>query len=498
MRRSRACGLLLHPTSLPGRWGVGDLGPEAHRYVEWLAAAGVGWWQVLPLNPPGPGESPYSATSTFAGNPLLVSPDLLVGDGLLTPDDIASAPSFEDGPVAFERVVPAKEALLRRAWERFRSAPPEGLAPAFEAFRHRERDWLDDYAAFAAIAHLEGSPVWQRWPEALALHDEAALATWTGAHGDEVGYRAFRQFLFFRQWEALHGFARERGVRIFGDLPLFVASASAEVWAHRELFHLDRRGWPTVVSGVPPDYFSETGQLWGNPQYDWERLAATGYRWWVDRLRHALRFAELLRIDHFRGFAASWAVPAGDVTAAGGHWSPGPGRALFDAARGALGELPLVAEDLGTITPDVVELKDALGLPGMAVLQFAFDPAERSTFLPHNHVRNLVVYTGTHDNNTTVGWWRQEAGEVRRDFLRRYAGTEGHEVHWDLIRLALASVARLAVIPHQDVAGLDGTARMNTPGIAAGNWRFRLPRTALDEGLRDRLAALVELYDRRP
>jgi 4-alpha-glucanotransferase len=496
MTLTRSCGVLLHPTSLPGPYGIGDLGPEAFRYVDWLASAGASWWQVLPTNPTSQGDSPYSATSTFAGNPLLISPDRLLEDGLLTDADLVRVPDFPDHTVDYEGVRPFKDSLLRRAFERFRSAPPAHLADELDTFRSAERAWLDDYALFAALAAASGTSSWRRWPAPLAGRELDVLSGWRDRHAAEIDFEVFCQFLFFRQWRALHAYAHRRGVRLFGDLPIFVALDSADVWAHRDLFRLDDDGAPTLVAGVPPDYFSVTGQRWGNPVYDWPRHRRDGYRWWAARLRHALSTVDLLRLDHFRGFVASWQIPTSEPTAVKGRWMPGPGERFFAAMRDQLGALPLVAEDLGFITRDVVQLKEKLRLPGMAVLQFAFAPGKSSTFLPHNHVRDLVVYTGTHDNDTTLGWWMGAADDGVRTFLRRYLGTNAGEIHWDLIRAALASVAVLAVVPHQDLAGLGTDCRMNTPGVAEGNWRFRITRWMLDDGIRQRFADLIRLYDR--
>jgi 4-alpha-glucanotransferase len=498
MTFARSCGILLHPTCLPGRWGIGDLGPAAFRYVDWLADAGVSWWQVLPLVPPGPGFSPYASISSFAGSALLVSPDALVADGLLRPGDLATGPQFSDTMVAFEQVAPFKEALLRTAFARFEERPSKDLAAEFETFSAAQRDWLDDFALFAGLLDAHGGQHWRRWPKPLALGERSALDVWQRENERTLRFQRFKQFLFDRQLAALRRHAATRGVRILGDLPIYVADNSADVWAHRELFQLDPAGRPTAVAGVPPDYFSKTGQLWGNPLYDWSAHRRTGYSWWVARTRRTLELVDAVRIDHFRGLAGYWAVPAGKKTAVGGRWSPGPGRALFDALAAALGPLPLVAEDLGVMTPDVEELRDGLGLPGMAVLQFAFTPHERSTFVPYRHRADLVVYTGTHDNNTALGWYMGEATEAERDYVRRYVGTDGREIHWDLIRTALASVAVLAVIPHQDLAGLGGDCRMNTPSTAEGNWRFRLTEWMLGGELQRRLAEFVWLYGRSP
>jgi 4-alpha-glucanotransferase len=456
----------------------------------------VSWWQVLPLNPPGPGFSPYASISSFAGSALLISPDSLLADGLLQRADLAARPPLPDAAVAFEQGVPFKEALLRTAFARFEQHPPGTLATEFEAYCTAQRDWLDDFALFAALLDAHGGRHWRRWPKRLALRDPAALEEWRREHDETLRFERFKQFLFDRQWAALRRHAAARGVRILGDLPIYVADNSADAWARRELFQLDAEGRPTAVAGVPPDYFSKTGQLWGNPLYDWSEHGRTGWAWWIARMRRTLDLVDAVRIDHFRGLAGYWAVPAGEKTAVKGRWLPGPGRALFDALAGALGALPLVAEDLGVITPDVVALRDGLGLPGMAVLQFAFVPSQRSTFVPYRHRAELVVYTGTHDNNTTLGWYLGEATEGERDYLRRYLDTDGREPHWDLTRAALASVAVLAVIPHQDLAGLGGDCRMNTPSTAEGNWRFRLTEWMLDPGIQVRLADLVWLYGR--
>ena len=494
----RSAGVLLHPTCLPSRFGIGDLGPDALGYVEWLAQAGVTWWQVLPLNPPGAAHSPYSCPSSFAGNTLLVSPQLLLEDGLLEPSDLADAPTFPDYTVEYERVIPFKESLLRRAFAVFTSSPPMGMDVELDDFRERHRAWLDSYALFAALKAAHGGDQWLRWPEELAAAEPRALAVWRRTHEEDVAFEAFAQFLFFRQWSALREAANERGVRILGDIPIFVDHDSADVWANRELFLLDASGRPTSVSGVPPDYFSETGQLWGNPLYDWSRMADDGFAWWVARFCHALGLVDAARLDHFRGFVAHWQVPAEATVATNGAWVAGPGAALFETVRERLGGLPFVAEDLGHITEDVVQLRRELDLPGMAILHFGFSPRPRSLFIPYAHTVDLVVYTGTHDNNTSVGWYLEDASADEQDLFRRYAGSVGETVHWDMIRLALGSPALLAVIPHQDLAGLGSDCRMNRPGVADGNWRFRITPWMLDDPIRDRLADLVWTYGRAP
>jgi 4-alpha-glucanotransferase len=496
MKDNRSAGVILHPTSLPSRFGIGDLGPTAAAYAEWLAGAGARWWQVLPLHPPGPGDSPYSAISTFAGNELLISPDLLVEDDLLDEAEVADVPDFSSGRVEFDRVRPFKIDLLGRAYRRFSETEPPAMTRRLAEFGEYHRDWLADYALFRALKEAHGGAPWYEWPRPLARREPEALHNWIQTHREEIEFVEFCQFIFFRQWTALREWMHEMGVGIFGDVPIFVARDSAEVWAHPELFLLDDELRPTVVAGVPPDYFSATGQLWGNPLYDWELMARDGYSWWISRLRRTLETVDVVRIDHFRGFASYWEVPAEEDTAINGRWRPGPGRPFFDALKEALGSLPLVAEDLGEITPDVITLRKEVGLPGMAILQFAFSPEPRSTFLPYALERDLVVYTGTHDNNTTVGWYEEDATEEEKDFVRRYSASSGREINWELIRLAMGSVCKTAIVPHQDLVGLGADCRMNTPSVAEGNWRFRITAPMLAEGIQARLFEMIEVYGR--
>jgi len=491
----RSAGVLLHPTCLPSAHGIGDLGPTAHAYLDWLAAAGVGWWQILPLNPPGPGHSPYSATSTFAGNPLLINPEIMLDQGLLVEADLTPLPAFPDAWVDFELATAWKRELLHKAYDRFRG-DPGALAREFETFRSLNHSWLDDYALYAALKSTRNDAPWYEWPTGLAMREPDSLDDWRADHEDEIGLEAFTQLIFHRQWNSVREHAADVGIGILGDVPIFVAHDSAEVWSHPELFLMDEARQPTVVAGVPPDYFSPTGQLWGNPLYDWLRMAEDGYAWWIDRLRQTLTTVDLVRLDHFRGFAAYWEVPASADVATNGRWVQGPGRHFFDAISAALGGLPFVAEDLGEITDDVVALRDQLGLPGMAVLHFGFSPEPRSSFIPYAHSRNLVVYTGTHDNNTTLGWYLEDANDGERELVRNYTGGDGSDVSWDLIRLVMASVADLAVVPHQDLANLGADCRMNTPAVADGNWTFRLTPWMLDSDIRDRLAEMIGTYGR--
>ncbi len=491
----RTSGLLLHVTSLPGRFGSGDLGPPAYRFVDVLARAKQGLWQVLPLVPVGEGHSPYASPSTFAGNPLLVSPEGLLEDGLLTADDLADAPAFPAGRVDFERVIPFREGLLRRAFERFEAGAAPALREAFGVFCVRHAAWLDDYALFAALKAHHGEQAWTDWPAPLAHRDAAALEAARRRHAEAVEAHRFAQFLFERQWAALRAYAHTRGVRLLGDLPIYVAHDSADVWAHPDRFLLDADGHPTAVAGVPPDYFSETGQRWGNPLYRWDRMREDGFRWWIARLTRTLDLVDLVRLDHFRGFEAYWSIPAGAETAEHGAWVEGPGAPLFEAFERAFGRpLPFVAEDLGEITPGVTALMARFGLPGMAVLQFAFGGDGGNGFRPHNFATNHVAYTGTHDNDTFRGWWEHGASPEERAVGRAYLGAG--EPHWAAIRAVAASVADTAVFPLQDVLGLGTEARMNTPGREDGNWAWRFTEGALTDDLADRLALLTEATGR--
>jgi 4-alpha-glucanotransferase len=487
-RPLRQAGILLHLTSLPGPFGVGDLGPEADRFLDWAASAGQTLWQVLPLGPTGAGGAPYGAASAFAGNPLLISPELLLRDGLLVPSDFGDLPAFHRERVEFAAAAAWKEKLLRLSWRRFSSSADGGGREDLEAFcsAPEQAAWLRDWALFAALRTRFGERPWPSWDRDIRLRRKAALRLVSRELADETAYQTYLQWLFFQQWDRLKRGANGRGISIMGDIPIYVSLDSADVWAHPDIFTLDAEGLPTAVSGVPPDYFSATGQLWGNPLYRWGRLEKRGYDWWIARIRANLRTCDLLRIDHFRAFAAYWSVPASEKTAMNGKWLPGPGRRLFDAVRAALGELPIVAEDLGVITDDVRDLLAALGIPGMKVLQFAFYEPD-SEYLPHRHVENAVVYTGTHDNDTARGWYAALKPE-ERERVWDYLGSDGREIHWDLIRAAYASVARRAIVPMQDVLGLSSEARMNTPAEPAGNWSWR----AADWGFRAEDAARLK------
>lgn len=489
MKWGRASGILLHVTSLPSRFGIGDLGPEAFRFADWLAAAGQRIWQVLPLGPVGYGESPYGLFSAFAGNPMLLSIDSLVERGWLLPADIVRVPRFSRERVDFERVVPWKTGLLRRAFQRFRQNRTAADDSAFAAFREQNCAWLDDFARFMTLKEANGNAPWWEWTPDI---EPAA---------PEIEYHQFLQFEFSHQWSALQAYCASHNIYLMGDLPIYVARDSADVWTHPEYF---RAG---VVAGVPPDYFSATGQLWGNPIYNWDRIAAEGYRWWIERMRASLKHFDAVRMDHFRGFEAYWEVPASETTAVHGRWIKGPGEGLFRALEVELGELPIVAENLGVITPEVEALRREFHFPGMAILQFAFgkDP-QASGFQPHNYLPNLVAYTGTHDNDTAMGWWQSEGGDSTRTpediqaekaKARAYLATNGRQMNWELIRALMMSVAETVLAPLQDVLRLGSEARMNTPATASGNWRWRCRPGVLTNDLAGRLRQMVELYERR-
>jgi 4-alpha-glucanotransferase len=473
MKFTRSSGIILHPTSLPGPDGIGDLGPEAYRWVTFLKQSGCRLWQVLPLSPTGYGDSPYQSFSAFAGNPYLVSPALLLDDDLLTAADLSDRPEFPAERVDYGPVIQWKLMLLDRAFARFQQAGSKNLKAAFEKFQKDEAGWLDDFALFMSIKDSQGGGPWENWPRPLRTRDAEALEAFRSANPEAIQRTMFRQFLFFRQWEKLHQYASQQGIQIIGDIPIFVAYDSADAWANPELFYMDEEGKPTFVAGVPPDYFSPTGQLWGNPIYHWEVHKQTGYAWWIARLRATLRLFDLVRLDHFRGFAGYWEIPAGMPTAEKGRWAPGPGKDLFEALQAALKDLPIIAEDLGEITPDVIELRDALNLPGMKILQFAFQNNPHDPFLPHNYPTHCVAYTGTHDNDTTVGWY-QAAPEHEKDLARRYLARSGDDIAWDCIRAVWSSVAVYALAPMQDFLSMGTEARMNLPGQTGGNWSWRV------------------------
>jgi 4-alpha-glucanotransferase len=490
----RGSGILLHPTSLPGPDGIGDLGEGAYRFIDWLVAAQQRYWQVMPMVPTGYGDSPYAALSAFAGNPLLISLDILTGDGLLDPHAFRSTP-FSERHVNYTGATTQKERALRAAHERFKSLQQDARVAEFRAFVKRERWWLDEFALFASLKTANAESSWLDWPEELRARVPSSLKAQREALRQEIDFHEFCQWIFRRQWINLRSYANQRGISIIGDIPIFVALDSADVWANPKLFRLKPDLQPLVVAGVPPDYFSKSGQRWGNPLYDWQAMAADNYRWWIERFRATLEIVDIARIDHFRGFAANWSVPADEATAENGWWDRGPGRALFDAIYSAIPDVGIIVEDLGLITPDVVALREELNLPGMAVLQFAFDGDPSNDYLPHNVSANSVMYTGTHDNQTTVGWY-QQLPDVYRAQLLSYLGRDGNDIAWDLVRTALASQSQIAIVPMQDILRLGDEARMNTPGRPEGNWGWRIKWSDLDAGLAEGLGLLTFLTGR--
>lgn len=496
MLTKRASGILLHPTSLPGKFGAGDLGPDAYRFVDWLKSAGQTYWQILPLGETGPGNSPYMSSSAFAGNILLIDIAELAHQGWLDRDDLIPHPDFRADRTNYGLLRSFRMERLRRAAKRFFAFGNETVHKAYDEFCRAESEWLEDYALFMTIAQQQSWREWSYWPAGLAYRYPQALRGIEQDCADEVGFWKFCQWCFARQWLALKSYANAHGVRIIGDVPIFVAYQSADVWAHQDLFELDENGRPSVVAGVPPDYFSETGQLWGNPLYRWELHEKTGYAWWVARMRHALKFADLVRIDHFRGFAACWEIPANAPNAIAGKWVPGPGNKLFKALEKAFPHLPIIAEDLGMITQDVIELRDQFKLPGMRILQFAFAEDEGHHFLPHNYVPNAVAYTGTHDNDTALGWW-SSVSDREKNFAQQYLKSDGQAIHWDMMRALSNSAANTVVFPMQDVLGLPGEYRMNFPGQPSGNWEWRFSWNQIRPEHTQALAQMAAEHNRK-
>ncbi len=494
--RPRFAGILAHPTSFPGPYGIGDLGKGAYAFIDFLEASGQSLWQCLPTGPTGFGDSPYQSFSAFAGQPLIISPGLLLEEGLLLPEDLDDMPQFNPYVCEYGKVIPWKISLLRRAYAHFSETRHAELRKEFRAFCKAQEDWLDDYTLFMAVKDDQKGRSWLEWEPELRFMDDKTRRSAERRLKDTIGFYAFQQFIFFRQWSALKDYANRKGISIVGDIPIFVAPDSVDVWANKSLFQLDEEGFPRVVAGVPPDYFSAVGQLWGNPLYDWAEHKKTGYAWWIRRIRCQLQLVDYLRIDHFRGFESYWTVPYGAENAIGGKWVKGPGMSLFKAIQKELGEqLPIFAEDLGIITEQVRQLRDQLGFPGMKILQFAFEDAAESDYLPYLFGENCICYTGTHDNNTTIGWYF-DVPEATRERVRRYCNSNGNEIHWDLIRLALSSTARYAIYPMQDLLGYGGDCRMNTPGVAAGNWAWRFREDCLSRELADKLLDLCKIYGR--
>jgi 4-alpha-glucanotransferase len=495
MKFKRSSGILMHPTSFPGPYGIGDLGTRAYRWIDFLSEAGCGLWQVLPLGPTGYGDSPYQCFSSFAGNPLLISPDALLREDLLHPDDLYDHPCFPEDHVDFGQVIPWKSGVLDRSYIRFQHINSPQLKHEFQEFKEKNSAWLDDYALFMALKEAHGGLPWTTWEKPLRRRHAETLDKARKDLDVAIQRQVYRQFLFYRQWLRLRDYAHKKNIQLIGDIPIFVAHDSTDVWVHPDLFYLYENGMPRVVAGVPPDYFSPTGQLWGNPLYRWKVHAQDDFAWWLERIKATLTLVDIIRIDHFRGFAGYWEVPGNAKTAEHGRWMPGPGKALFQSVHRALGDLPIIAEDLGVITPDVVELRESFKLPGMKIFQFAFGSTPEDPFLPHHYPVHCVVYTGTHDNDTALGWYKR-ISEQEKSMYRRYLDRDGSNVSWDFIRGVWSSVAVFAIAPTQDFLSLGNEARMNYPGNPSGNWMWRMHRDAQSHELQSKIRELNYLYSR--
>ena len=495
MKFKRSSGILLHPTSLPGPYGIGDIGANAHRWIDFLSAAGCGLWQILPIGPTGFADSPYQCFSSFAGNPFLISPDALLEDDLLHPDDLYDRPVFPDDHVDFGLVIPWKLGLLDRSFIRYQHSHSAHLKSEMEEFRSIQSTWLEDFGLFMALKEMHDNRPWHTWEKPLRMREPQAVSDARTRLDIAIQRQIYRQFIFFRQWSKLKSHAHENKIQIIGDIPIFVAHDSADVWANPDLFHLDESGRASVVAGVPPDYFSPTGQLWGNPLYRWEVHARDDYAWWLKRIKSTLDLVDIIRIDHFRGFAGYWEVSGTAKTAEIGCWVPGPGKQFFQSILRSLGDLPIIAEDLGVITPDVEDMRDSFDLPGMRVFQFGFDSTPKDPFLPHNYPINCVSYTGTHDNDTALGWYNR-VPEKDKAFYRSYMDRDGSDVSWEMIRGVWSSVAIFGLAPMQDFLSLGNEARMNYPGNPSGNWTWRMPRNAQSQELMSKIKELNYLYSR--
>ncbi len=494
---NRSSGILLHPTSLPGKYGIGSLGKEAFSFIDFLKKSNQKLWQIFPLGPTGYGDSPYQSFSTFAGNPYLIDFDLLIEQNLLAESDLENI-NFGNNEeyIDYGAIYNQKFPLLKKAFENYKNLNNEDLKRNFETFKNENNEWLEDYSLYISLKnHFNGLP-WNEWEEDIKTKKPEAVDKYKNEIADEIEYNKFIQFLFFTQWNNVKKYANENDIKIIGDIPIFVAFDSADAWANPDIFLFDDELKPCKVAGVPPDYFSPTGQLWGNPLYNWEKLKETNYKWWIDRVKANLSTCDIIRIDHFRGFESYWAVPYGDATAENGQWVKGPDVDLFNVIKEQLGDLPIIAEDLGLMTQEVIDLREATGFPGMKILGFAFDSNEENEYLPHTYDRNCVVYTGTHDNDTLVGWF-DKAKEEDKQFARNYLNSRNdNEIHWDAIRGAWSSVANIAIVPVQDILGLGSEARINTPGVASGNWQWRLKAGALTDELSEKLAKLTKTYSR--
>jgi 4-alpha-glucanotransferase len=491
----RRSGLLLHPTSLPGKYGIGTLGQEAFNWINFLEEAGQRLWQVMPLGPTGYGDSPYQCFSAFAGNPYLINLEQLVSENLLSESDLQNAPNFSDDTVDYGPVISFKLEMLNRAFQHFTNSATTEQRDRFNVFTQSKTSWLEDYALFMACKEAHGGKSWNHWDEGVRSRNPEALSEWRSKLTNEISKQKFWQWLFYEQWTKVKEYANSKDIKIIGDIPIFIAFDSADAWSNPDLFYFDETGNPTVIAGVPPDYFSKTGQRWGNPLYRWDVMKQQNYAWWIERFKGTLELVDIVRVDHFRGFEAYWEIPASEETAIKGAWVKAPGADLFKTVREVLGELPIIAEDLGVITPEVEKLRDDAGFPGMKVLQFAFAADAADPYLPHNYVKNCVVYSGTHDNDTTKGWYAQ-ASEKEHDFVRRYLARGDDNIAWDFIRLAFSSVADTAVVPLQDVLGLGTEGRMNTPGLPSGNWSWRFRWGQVPYWVAPQLKDMATLYGR--
>ena len=496
MKFERSAGILLHPTSLPGKYGIGDLGKDAFYFVDFLSAAKQSIWQVFPLGPTGYGDSPYQCFSAFAGNPLLISPDLLLEEGLLSHEDISNIPNSDPNKIDFGPIINFKKELLLKAFQNFKSKNENG----FDAFCEINKDWLNDYALFMAAKEFHNGILWTQWSEDIAFRQKGAVEAWTKKLEDQIMYQKFVQYKFSMQWGAVKDYANSKGIKIMGDLPIFIAYDSADLWANKELFTVDEKGKLETVAGVPPDYFSATGQLWGNPLYRWDVMKKQKFVWWEKRFGQMFDLFDIVRIDHFRGFDAFWEIPGDAPTAQTGKWVDAPGKELFTVIKKQLGDVPIVAEDLGVITETVEELRDMFEFPGMKILQFGFGPNGDNGFLPHNHIQNCVVYTGSHDNDTTKGFFENERNSNSGiyEWTQKYLTYYGDNITYAVIKAAYASVANTTVIPLQDMLNLGTEARMNFPGKLGGNWTWRFTWNQISEDLAQAYAEMVDMYDRNP
>jgi len=497
----RSAGILLHPTSLPGKFGIGDLGSEAYKFIDFLKEAGQTLWQTFPLGPTGYGDSPYQCFSAFAGNPLLVSSKKLQEDGFLMEEELNNPPQSDPKKIDYGQIINYKKSILKKAYNNFGNNS-KGLDKDFEKFCDAHKEWLDDFTLFMALKDHHGGAVWSSWEKGLVQRDKKVLAEWEKKLSEEIKYQKFVQFNFFKQWKSLKEYANEKGIKIIGDMPIFIAYDSSDLWANKELFTVDEEGNLSFVAGVPPDYFSATGQLWGNPLYKWDKMEKDDFLWWRKRFSSLFEIVDIVRIDHFRGFEAYWKIPGDAKTAQKGKWTKAPGEKLFKSLKKHLGELPILAEDLGVITPPVEALRDQFGFPGMKVLQFAFGTKMETKFLPHNFIPNCVVYTGTHDNDTTRAYFEKEKlNKGKNDIYEHaqvYLNYFGDDILSELIRVAYASVANIVIIPMQDVLKLGTEARMNFPSTTGGNWAWRFTWDQVSEKLAKHYFGLAQLYERPP